>query len=238
MNCNRPLESDATARAARGTDRSPGRSPWIVLLLAIALFGAGCASVDTRTRVAQTWKSPAWNGTPLRKIFVISLMETQLGGRAAVEDAIVAQLQAAGVNAIASHVALVSDDAHPEPQLIDAIRASGADGVLLAQVKRVNAFQPYMSSPDNELSAPDPDLGGYYDLFQSQQNATQIGEYKVARVDTRIYGVPGGKQIWGAYTDSYDASNFSRNVPGYVVALIGALERDRMIVAKAKTTAP
>jgi hypothetical protein len=208
----------------------------IAFFLVFALAVAGCASVDNRTRVAQTWKDPAWSGGPIRKFFVISLMETQLGGRAAVEDAIVARLKAAGVDAVASHVALAPDDAHPEPQLIDAIRASGADAVMLAQIKRVSAYEPYMMNMTQSATTADPEYGGYYDLFQSQ-GANMPNDYKIARVDTRVYRVPGGKQIWGAYTDSYDAANFARNVPGYTLALVDVLERDKMISVKSKPAA-
>lgn len=213
------------------------RKPWCALMLALSALVAACASVDSPTKVAQTWKDPAWTGGPLSKFFVISLMETQLGGRAAVEDAIVARLKAGGVDAVASHNALVSDEAHPEPQLIDAIRTSGADAVMLAQIKRVSSYEPYMNSITQSATVADPEYGGYYDLFQSQ-GANMPNDYKIARVDTRVYRVPGGKQIWGAYTDSYDAANFARNVPGYTVAIVGALERDKMISVKSKPAAP
>jgi len=160
-------------------------------------------------------------------LFVISLAETQVGGRAAVEDAIVAQFKAIGVDALASHAALASDETHPEPDLVQAIRASGANGVLLTQVKQVIASEPYMNSFQT-ITSPNPDIGGYFDLFQSQQ-ANQPNDYKTARVDTRVYVVPGGKQVWGAYSDSYDAVSFSRSMPGFTSALMAALEHDGMI---------
>jgi hypothetical protein len=197
------------------------------LALASALLAAGCASIDSPTKVAQTWKDPAYRGGPLGKVFVISLAETQMGGRAAVEDAIVAQFKAVGVEAVASHSALASDDAHPEPNLVEAIRTSGANGVLLAQIKQVTSSEPYMN-PYQTMTSPDPDIGGYFDLFQSQ-GANQPNTYKTARVDTRVYAVPGGKQVWGAYSDSYDAVSFSRSMPGYTTTLMVALERDGMI---------
>jgi len=217
------------ARLAAGAGRTA------LAAAGLALLVAGCAAIDSRTKVAQTWKDPNYNGSPMRKIFVISLAETQVGGRAAVEDALVAQFKAIGVDAVASHVALASDDAHPEPDLVEAIRASGANGVLLTQVKQVIASEPYMNSFQT-ITSPNPDIGGYFDLFQSQQ-ANQPNDYKTARIDTRIYVVPGGKQVWGAYSDSYDAVSFSRSMPGFTSTLLVALERDGMIRRKSDAAA-
>jgi len=215
------MQPQKIARLAAGAYRT------VLAVVGVSLLTAACASLDARTKVAQTWKDPNYNGGPMRKIFVISLTETQVGGRAAVEDALVTQFKAIGVDAVASHTALASDESHPEPDLVQAIRASGANGVLLTQVKQVIASEPYMNSFQT-ITSPNPDIGGYFDLFQSQQ-ANQPNDYKTARVDTRIYVVPGGKQVWGAYSDSYDAVSFSRSMPGFTSALLAALERDGMI---------
>ena len=43
------------------------------------------------------------------------------------------------------------------------------------------------------------------------------------------------KQVWTAFTDSYDAANLARNIPDYTAKLVAALARDRMIAAP-KTT--
>jgi hypothetical protein len=40
--------------------------------------------------------------------------------------------------------------------------------------------------------------------------------------------------VWSAYTNSYDASDLSRNLPDYTQKLVGAMARDRIIAAPAK----
>jgi hypothetical protein len=38
-----------------------------------------------------------------------------------------------------------------------------------------------------------------------------------------------GKQVWTAFTNSYDASNLARNMPDYTLKLVSAMARDRII---------
>lgn len=109
---------------------SPARLLLIPLLLCFGL--GGCAALTTSTSVKGVWKDPKYAAGPVRKIFVISLMKVQPGGRDAVEDAIVATLKAGGTDAVAAHT-VKGDDT----ELIAAIRNSGADAVLMAQVRRL-----------------------------------------------------------------------------------------------------
>jgi len=38
-----------------------------------------------------------------------------------------------------------------------------------------------------------------------------------------------GKQVWTAFTNSYDASNLARNMPDYTFKLVTAMAKDRII---------
>lgn len=200
---------------------SPRRLLLIPLLLCFAL--GGCMSMSTSTSVKSVWKDPKFAGPPLRKIFVISLMKIQPGGRAAVEDAIVSKLKAAGTDAVAAHT-VKGDDT----ELIDAIRKSGADAVMMAQVRWMSAYEPYAVT--ETMESPSPDKMGHSDFFKDQ-GADEPGSYKVARIGTGLWVGAFNKQVWTAFTDSYDASNLARNIPDYTTKLVAALARDRMIVA-------
>ena len=68
-----------------------------LLLVIVAALAAACSStrewsaggLSLKTDVQSTWKDPKYTAPPLAKIFVISLMKVEPGGRDAVEDAIV-----------------------------------------------------------------------------------------------------------------------------------------------------
>ncbi len=200
---------------------SPVRLLVVPLLLCFAL--SGCTSLSTSTSVKGVWKDPQFAGPPMRKIFVISLMKIEPGGRDAVEDAIVARLKAGGTDAVAAH-AVKGDDT----DLITAIRKSGADGVMMAQVRWMSAYEPSVVTA--AMDSPSPDKMGHSDFFK-EQGADQATDYKVARIGTGLWVGAFNKQVWTAFTDSYDAANLARNIPDYTSRLVGALARDGMIMA-------
>lgn len=199
----------------------PSRLLLLPLLLCAAL--GGCTSLSTSTSVKGVWKDPKFAGPPLRKIFVISLMQVQPGGREAVEDAIVARLKANGTDAVAAHT-VKGDDT----ELSTAIRNSGADAVMMAQVRWMSAYEPYTVT--ETMESPSPDKMGHSDFFKAE-GADQAGAYKVARIGTGVWVGAFSKQVWTAFTDSYDASDLARNIPDYTTKLVGALVRDGMIAA-------
>jgi hypothetical protein len=196
------------------------------MLLAAAVLAAGCAAVSPlslKTDVQGTWKDPKYALAPLTKIFVISLMKIEPGGRDAVEDAIVAQLQGVGVAGVASHTVMSSDPLRPGPSLADAIKASGAEAV--------GAYEPY--TVGQTMTSITPDTMAYYNYLK-QENVYQPGDYKVARIASELYLPAMGKQVWTAFTNSYDASNLARNLPDFTLKLVGAMTKDRIIAGARK----
>jgi hypothetical protein len=210
-----------------------------LLLFAAAALCVACSSdraftaggLSLKTEVQGTWKDPKYNAPPLTRIFVISLMKIEPGGRDAVEDAIVRQLAAAGVTAIASHTVLSNDVDKPGPSLEEAIKASGADGVLMVDVKAVGAYEPYTIGQTVTSLAPDT-MASY--SYLKGQNVYQPGDYKVAHIVSELYLPSMGRQVWTAYTNSYDASDLSRNLPDYTLKLVAVMAKDRIIAGAPK----
>lgn len=201
--------------------------------LAAALCACGGAldfhagGLSLKTEVMGTWKDPKYAAAPLRKVFVISLMKIEPGGRDAVEDAIVARLASAGVQGVASHTVMPKDpDAAEGPALEEAIRASGADGVLLVEVRSIGAIEPYtIGSTVTSLS---PDTMASYNYLKGE-HVYQPGDYKVAHIVSQLYPPSMNRQVWTAFTNSYDASNLARNLPDYTLKLVAVMAKDRII---------
>lgn len=213
--------------------------PRMMRLLAIALLGllAACGStrdfapggLSLRTQVLGTWKDPKYTSPPMAKVFVVSLMKVEPGGRDAVEDAIVKALVAAGVAAVASHTVMSNDAEKPGPTLEEAIKASGADGVLTVEVKAMGAYEPYTIG--QTITSLSPDTMASYNYLKGQ-NAYQPGDYKVAHIVSDLYSPSMGKQVWTAFTNSYDAADLRRNLPDYTLKLVNVMAKDRMIAAR------
>lgn len=198
-------------------------------MVALAALLAGCTAMttlSTRSVVKETWTDPKYKDGPVKAIFVVSLLKVEPGGRGAVEDAIVAQLRRAGVTATASHTVMPADFTDKPATLTEAIRNSGADAVLLAQVQFTDAAEPYIIG--EAVTSPSPDRMGYFDWFKFQ-GADQTRAYKTTRIETDLYLVKAGTQVWASYTDAYDSSNLARNLPDFALKMVGALAKDRLI---------
>lgn len=203
-----------------------------VLAIAFCIAVAGCSGISLQTQVLGTWKDPKYASAPLKKIFVISLMKIEPGGRDAVENAVVARLASAGVAGVASHTVMSNDPQRPGPTLPEAIQASGADGVLLVDVKSVGSYEPY--GIGQTVTSLSPDTMASY-KYLKEQGANQTGDYKVAHIVSELYPPSMGKQVWTAFTNSYDASNLARNMPDYTLKLVTAMARDRIIAGTPRT---
>lgn len=208
----------------------------LLAIVAVALLAA-CGStrdftpggMSLSTQVLGTWKEPKYVWPPMGKLFVISLMKVEPGGRDAVEDAIVRQLASAGVAAVASHTVMSNDPEKPGPSLEDAIRESGADGVLMVDVKAMGAYEPYTIG--QTITSLSPDTMASYSYLRGQ-NVYQPGDYKVAHIVSEVYLPSMGKQVWSAFTNSYDASDLRRNLPDYTSKLVTVMAKDRIIAAR------
>jgi hypothetical protein len=204
----------------------------VVLALLASLSACGAmTSLSDKTQVEMQWRDPKFTAPPMKTIFVISLMKVEPGGRDAVEDAIVARLATAGVNGVASHTVMPKDADQMGPTLEEAIKVSGAEGVLLVEVRAIGAFEPY--TVGQTMTSLSPDTMASYNYLK-QENVYQPGDYKVARISSQVYLPPMGRQVWIAFTHSFDAANLSRNLPDFTLKLVGALAKDGMVPAAPK----
>ena len=78
-----------------------------------------------------------------------------------------------------------------------------------------------------------PDTMASYNYLKGQ-NVYQPGDYKVAHIVSDLYLPSMGKQVWTAYTNSYDASDLSRNLPDYTFKLVSVMAKDRIIAGAPK----
>jgi hypothetical protein len=207
----------------------------VAIVLAATLAACGSTrdfapgGLSLSTQVMGTWKEPKYVWPPMAKLFVISLMKVEPGGRDAVEDAIVKQLASAGVAAVASHTVMSNDPQKPGPTLEEAIKASGAEGVLMVEVKAMGAYEPYTIG--QTITSLSPDTMASYNYLKGQ-NVYQPGDYKVAHIVSEVYLPSMGKQVWGAFTNSYDAADLRRNLPDYTAKLVNVMAKDRIIAAR------
>ena len=105
-----------------------------VTILAAILLLAGCAS----TTLQSQWRDPGYAGGPFKKVFVIGLSARDVSARRIFEDAMVARLTAAGVQAVPEWQHLPGDGPLPEGSVSAAVEGTGADAVLIARLVSID----------------------------------------------------------------------------------------------------
>lgn len=214
---------------------------WTVLLAVLLLAACGGTreftpgGLSLKTQVLGVWKDPKYALPPMKKVFVVSLMKVEPGGRDAVEDAIVARLASAGVTGIASHTVMSQDAEKPGPTLEEAIKAAGAEGVLLVDVRSVGVYEPYTVGQTITGLSPDT-MASYKYLSPEKPYKDQSGDYRVAHIVSDLYTPSMGKQMWTLYTNSYDAADLVRNLPDFTQKLVEVMARDRIIASTPKSS--
>ena len=169
----------------------------------------------------------------MQRVFVVSLMKVEPGGRDAVEDAIVARLASAGVAGVASHTVMSDDAEKPGPTLEEAIKASGADGVLLVEVKAVGAYEPY--TVGQTITSLSPGHDGVVQLSQAAERLPARRLQGRAHRERALPAVDGQAGMDGVSPTRYDAVEpRAATCPTYTLKLVDVMAKDRMIAATPK----
>src|SRR4029450_10935222 len=129
-NCEHRRRKRTTEKDARRTMK-PSNRLFRALAAATALTLAACAS----TELVNQWSNPAYTSPSFKKVMVVGVTK-QASIRRSFEDEFVAQLKAAGVNAIPSYLYIPQDGPVGEAVLKQALKETGAEAVMITRLVR------------------------------------------------------------------------------------------------------
>lgn len=194
--------------------------------LACAAVLAACAS----TTLTNAWRDPAFQGEPLRKLLVLGVSD-QPGVRRSFEDEFAKALVASGVDAVASHTLVPRDGRLPEAVLRDAVARSGADGVLITRLVKVDRRTSV--SPGYVTAMP---AYGYYSSFYGYYGSAYVyasppvvTQYDVVVLETNLWQATRENLVWSAMTETVDPSNVRAATADYSKVVIEALKEAGLI---------
>ena len=191
------------------------------LLVAIAaLLAVACATTTLRDQ----WGDATWRGGPFRKLLVLGV-SSNVSERRSFEDIMVARLASAGVEAIPAYRYLPSADKVPEVALDDAVRASGADGLLMSRVLAIDRRTMASTS-----FAPVHGLG-WYGLYTHWYPVTEVRQYDVASVETSLFAADGKRVVWSGMTQTYAPTSVARDAPAFADVIVEALQQRGLLPA-------
>ena len=192
------------------------------LLVAFAVVLAACAS----TTIRDAWYDASYRGPALHKLLVLGVSGNP-SERRTFEDIMVARLAAAGGEAIPAYRYLPDSVKVPEPALDDAVRASGADGLLMSRIQSVDRRTSVFTSfePVTVL--------GWYGLYSRWYPVSEVRQYDIATVETSLFAADGKRLVWSGTTETYEPTSVAKETPGLAAVIVKAL-RERGLLAASK----
>ena len=186
------------------------------------------------TSIQSAWYDTSYKGGPFRKVVVIASDGTTSDSRV-FEDIFVQKLQATGINAVPGYTTVPADARRAEGPFADAVRATGADGVILVRLLRVDT-----RTQVSTVMMPGPAMGpwggfygpGFYGggLYAGGFYAVpDVTQYQVASVETNVYSVPTKTLVWAATTQTVDPGTVSKEAPNYANIIIGQLQQRGLV---------
>jgi len=199
------------------------------LIAGTALLLAACQS----TSIKSAWYDTNYKGGTLRKVVVVASDGTTADSRV-FEDIMVQKLSAAGVQAIPGYSTVPAEARQGEGPFSTAISATGADGVLMIRLLRVDTKTQVstMMVPGGGFGP----YGGFYGGFYGGAGfypVTDVTQFDVATVETNLYDARTRRLIWAGTTETINPSNVAKEAPGFADLLITQF-RARGLVPPAK----
>ena len=187
--------------------------PVLQLLFAIcAATLAACASTSLR----DSWTDPAFTGGPFRKVMVVGISANSTNRRV-FEDSFSARLAAVGVEAVRSYELMPQTGIISKEDFDAAARRSGADGLLVVHVNRVE-------TRTQVTNVTVPVTGrGFYGFYRGWATVPDITQYDLATVETNLFDVSSDRLVWSGITETMNPTSVTAEVPGFADVIIRAL---------------
>jgi hypothetical protein len=195
-----------------------------LFLFLLALLGFGMlASCTPSTRLLASWHDPSYQAGALRRPLVLAVAR-QAAVRAKLEDELVRQLRAAGVDAMQSYK-LVGDVENPDlvAKIKDQLPAAGRDSVLVTHLVDVKTEAVYVPTAEYGYGYPAyyGRLGSYYshsyDLAAEPGYAYPIRTYEL---ETNLYDASTDKLVWTVSTESEEPESLDAAVHDFATVVV------------------
>ena len=190
--------------------------------VAVSAFGllSGCSNSE----LTKSWKSPAFNRAPFKKVMILGVAKRP-EVRRMYEDAFVSQLKAKGVEGVASYT-LIPDLGKVNRDDVKRVAIeAGADAVLVTRLVKFDS-QTYAASDDDErvemylgLDAP----GTYTPSQQGYAVETVV-------LQNQLFDGQSAQPVWSGTTQSFDPKeNLEQTVCDLATLIVRTLARQKLI---------
>ena len=199
----------------------------LFLLFALLTLVAGCQT----TSIQSAWYDTNFRNGPMRKIVVVGSVDNISDGRV-FEDIFAEKLRAAGVDGVAGHAVIPNDARAGEAPFAAAVVKSGAQGLLLVRLLRVDT-RTQVSTTMVSGGMGWGWGGGWGSPFgPSMIPVQQVSQYDLATVESKLFDVQTKQLVWAATTTTFNPTTVAREAPGFADVIIGELAQRGIIQRK------
>ena len=194
--------------------------------IAVCAFALGACS--SATPIVSEWRNPAYASGSFKRIMIGGL-----GGETSIrrnfEDEFLAQLRAAGIDALPSYRHMAEDEKLDETKLKDVAQKASADAVIFArsvQVEQKTQLGPGYFPPYTSVGMYGSHVGaGWHGLG----GAPSVYHYNEYTSETTLYDVAKNEVVWTGTIKSVEPENVQTAIKSYVEAVMKAL-RDKNLI--------
>ena len=193
-------------------------------LIFMVMLLSACAS----TQLNASWKDPSYEASP-RKIMVIGVAKSPVNRRI-FEDEFVRQLNAWGMDAIASYTVLPDKEQNDRATITKKVKEQGADTVLITRMVSKKTVQYYV--PGTPYFPPPyygtwPDYYGYGYLAMSTPGYMAESEYAV--IETNLYDASNEKLIWAASSETGVSDSSQERIKSYIGIMVKTMAKQGLL---------
>ena len=192
---------------------------------ALALL-ASCAA----SRMVTQQSNPDYVGKPFKSVMVVAVTADELVRRT-YEDRMVALLGKRGLKGIPGYAVVRSRGRVEEAALRQAIAGSGAEGVLITRVIRVDRSSGTVPAATVAVGVGWGGFHGYYSTVW--QTATvparqeTIASWTLS--ETRLFDASNGALAWTGIVDTRENDDLGATLAQYLEVIFGAMVDDRVL---------
>ena len=195
----------------------------MVGIVSAMLALSGCS---TATPIVSEWRNPAYASGPFKRIMVGGPSgETSV--RRNFEDEFVVQLQAAGIDGLASYRYIPENEEIDENKLKQAAQKARADAVLFVRsvkMEQKTNFGP--TFPYLSFGIFGSNVGASWSGLPGASGAYRYNEYTS---ETTLYDVAKNELVWTGTTKTTEPENMRTAIKSYVEAVMKALDAQNLL---------
>ena len=199
-------------------------------LLSAAVLAVTLLASCTTSRLVTQQSNPDYVGKSFRSVMVVAVTSDQMVRRT-FEDRVAALLGKRGLKGIPSYSLFGSRGQVEEAELREAIARSGAEGVLITRVTRVDQSSGYASGATVSIGYGGVGMYGYYGgVWQTVDTAPQkITGPTWTLSETRLFDTKSGVLAWSGVVDTRKSDGAGAALTEYVDIIFDAMVAGRVL---------